>query len=71
MGINAIREICIKNPACIDEFNLNYIAEYYSFKNKNVTIAAKSLINYYRDVNPAILLKKFRGRVEEIDEQFN
>lgn len=62
MGLNVIREMCIKNPAILDEFNLNYLAEYKDYKNKNVASAAKSIVNYFREVNPLLLNKKFRGR---------
>ena len=30
--------------------------------------AAKSLVNFFRDVCPQLLPKKFRGRFTEIDE---
>ena len=37
-------------------------------KVKSVSSAAKSLINYFRDVCPELLPKKMRGRFVEIDE---
>lgn len=37
-------------------------------KVKAVSAAAKSLINYFRDVCPELLPKKMRGRFTEIDE---
>lgn len=40
-----------------------YLCTYYEYKNKNVSRAAKSVINYVREYNPALLSKKFRGKV--------
>jgi hypothetical protein len=37
-------------------------------KVKAVSAAAKSLINYFRDVCPELLPKKMRGRDATIDE---
>lgn len=37
-------------------------------KNKSVSAAAKSLVNFFRDVCPELLPKKMRGRFTEIDE---
>lgn len=45
MGMNAIREMCIKNPMIMDDFHLNYLAEFKNYKNRNVSNAARSLIN--------------------------
>jgi hypothetical protein len=42
-----------------------------SFRNKSVSAAAKSLINYFRDVCPELLPKKMRGRFAVIDESNN
>lgn len=57
MGLNTIREMCIKHPLIVDAFHLNYLAGFYGFRNKNVSRAAKSLINLYRDLNPKLLEK--------------
>jgi protein SDA1 len=67
MGLNTIREMCIKHPLIVDAFHLNYLAGFYGFRNKNVSRAAKSLINLYRDLNPKLLEKKFRGRNKKGD----
>lgn len=32
-----------------------YLATYYEYKNKNVTHAAKALINLVREINPYLL----------------
>jgi len=70
MGLNTIREICIKNPMIMDDFHLNYLAEFKNYKNRNVANAARSLINQFRDINPKLLNKKFRGRDNEVDEEY-
>lgn len=62
IGLNTIREICQKNPAIIDEFHLNYLAGYYSYKNRNVSKAAKALINAFRELNPELLERRYRGK---------
>ena len=36
--------------------------------NKSVSSAAKSLVNYFRDVCPELLPKRMRGRFTVIDE---
>jgi len=63
MGINALREMCVRAPLMLDKFHLNYVADFKKFKNKNVVSAAKSLINLYRDMNPLLLKKEHRGRI--------
>ena len=62
MGLNVLREMCIKNHLIMDEFHLNYLAEYKDYRNKNVSSAAKSIINLFREINPKMLHKKYQGR---------
>ena len=38
-----------------------YLCTYYEYKNRNVSTAAKSVINLVREMNPYLLPKKFRG----------
>ena len=38
-----------------------YLCTYYEYKNRNVSTAAKSVINLVRETNPYLLPKKFRG----------
>ena len=71
MGLNTIRELCSKNPLIMNEFHLNYLAEFKNYKNRNVTAAAKSIINIFRDINPKLLHKKFRGKDNEVDEEYD
>lgn len=73
MGLNTVREMSVKNPLIMDADSLNYLAEYKTFKNRNVSAAAKSLINQFREINPKLLHKKFRGKdqCENVDEEYN
>lgn len=45
-----------------------YLATYYDYRNKNVSRAAKSVINFVREYNPRLLEKRFRGNNRENDE---
>ncbi len=40
-------------------------------RNKNVAASAKSIINFYREVNPKLLEKKYRGRFFQGDQEYN
>jgi len=64
MGINTVREIVFKKHQLLDAEKLNFICEFSDYREKNVNQSAKSIINYYRDVNPKLLHKKFRGRMD-------
>lgn len=71
MGLNVLREMCVKNSLIMDEFHLNYLAEYKDYRNKNVASAAKSIINLFRQLNPKLLHKKFQGRRIEEELELN
>jgi len=61
--------MCIRAPLMLDEFHLNYLADFRKFRNKNVAQAAKSIVNLYRELNPKLLKKDHRGRqINIIDE---
>lgn len=68
VGLNAIREILLRMPLALDENQIEYLCLFRTFRNKSVSAAAKSLINFFRDVCPELLPKKMRGRFTEIDE---
>jgi len=69
VGLNAIREILMRMPLALDEGQIEYLCSFRTFKNKSVSAAAKSLVNYFRDVCPELLPKKMRGRFTTIDEE--
>jgi protein SDA1 len=52
IGINAIREILTRMPLALDPSQIEYLVEFRNHKHKSVMAAAKSLINYFRDVCP-------------------
>ena len=68
VGLNAIREILMRMPLALDPEQIEYLCLYKSSHNKSVRSAAKSLINYFRDVCPQLLPRKLRGRWAEVDE---
>lgn len=61
IGLNTLREIFKKMPSIISEEMMLYLCTYYEYKNKNVSKAAKSVINLVRELNNMLLPKKFRG----------
>lgn len=68
IGLNAVREILLRMPMALDESQIEYLCSFKSFRNKSVSVAAKSLINFFRDVCPELLPKKIRGRFTEVDD---
>jgi len=65
VGLNAIREILIRQPLALDEAQIEYLIEFRSYRNKSVMSAARSLINFFREVCPMLLPKKYLGRDKE------
>ena len=55
LGLNTIREVATKLPSLLTEDLMLYLSSYYDYKNRNVSTAAKALINLVRRVNPEIL----------------
>lgn len=68
IGLNTLREIFKKMPAIITEEMMLYLCTYYEYKNKNVSKAAKSVINLVRELNNVLLPKKFRGQNQGEDD---
>lgn len=62
VGLNSIREICARNPSVMNEDLLQDLVLYQKYKNKNVSIAAKSLVHLFRIKNPVLLQRRYRGR---------
>ncbi|KAK4197901.1 SDA1-domain-containing protein [Triangularia verruculosa] len=61
-GINAIREVALRQPLCMNETLLQDLVMYQKSKDKGVVMAAKGLQSLYREVYPELLQKKFRGK---------
>lgn len=68
VGLNTIREILTRMPLALDESQIEYLVAFRTFKNSSVTSSAKSLVNFFRDVCPELLPKKFRGRFTQVDD---
>lgn len=66
VGINGIREICIRQPLAIDATLLQDLTQYKSHRDKSVLMAARSLIALFREINPEMLLRKDRGKTATI-----
>ncbi|KAL2132209.1 hypothetical protein VTI74DRAFT_4096 [Chaetomium olivicolor] len=61
-GINAIREVAMRQPLCMTETLLQDLVMYQRSKDKGVVMAAKGLQSLYREVYPELLQKKYRGK---------
>ena len=70
VGINTIREICSRSPLVMTEELLQDLALYQKYKDKNVSMAARSLIRVFRVLNPTLLHKRDRGRPTEASIEF-
>lgn len=61
-GINTIREIAARAPLCMDEAMLHDLIAYRGSKSKPVVIAARGLVQLYRELDPSMLPAKERGK---------
>ena len=61
-GLNAIREICARQPLAMNDTLLQDLVMYRKSKDKGVMMAAKGLLSLYRDVGADMLRKKDRGK---------
>lgn len=68
-GINSIREICKRQPWAMEETLLEDLISYRRSKDKGVCAAARGLLSLYREVNPAMLKKKERGKMGSLAVQ--
>lgn len=62
-GLNAIREICRRQPWCMEKDLLEDLIEYRMSKDKGVMVASRGLLQLYREVNPGLLKRRERGKV--------
>jgi protein SDA1 len=62
VGLNAIRELCARCPLAMNRDLLIDLAQYKSYREKSVMMAARSLIHLFRDVNPNLLHKRDKGK---------
>jgi protein SDA1 len=66
-GLNSIREVCRRQPWCMEEDLLGDLIEYKKSRDKGVMVASRSLLQLYRDVNPGMLKKRDRVSRASID----
>lgn len=66
VGLNAIREVCSRCPLAMTKDLLIDLAQYKKSKEKGVMMAARSLIALFRNINPALLAKKDRGKASAL-----
>ena len=64
-SLNAVREICVRCPLSMTSDLLQDLTSYKGYHDKSVMMAARSLIQLFRDLNPSMLKRK--DRVSEID----
>lgn len=65
IGLNAVREICARCPLAMNEDLLQDLAQYKTYRDRSVMMAARSLIHLFRNTRPELLHKKDRGRPTE------
>lgn len=61
-GLNAIREICVRQPLAMNDTLLQDLVMYRKSKDKGVMMAAKGLLGLYRQVGAEMLNKRDRGK---------
>lgn len=61
-GLNAIREICFRQPLAMTDTLLQDLVLYRKSKDKGVSMAAKGLLGLYREVGADMLKKRDRGK---------
>lgn len=68
-GLNAIREICVRQPLAMNETLLQDLVDYRKSKDKGTMMAAKGLLSLYREVAADLLRKRDRGKKAAISIQ--
>lgn len=66
-GLNAIREICVRQPLAMSNTLLQDLVMYRKSKDKGVMMAAKGLLSLYREVGAELLQKKDRGKTATME----
>ncbi|KAF7958035.1 hypothetical protein EAE96_003602 [Botrytis aclada] len=61
-GLNAIREICVRQPLAMNDTLLQDLIMYRKSKDKGTMMAAKGLLSLYREVGADMLKKRDRGK---------
>ncbi|KAF6262746.1 SDA1-domain-containing protein [Scenedesmus sp. NREL 46B-D3] len=66
VGLKAVRELSLRCPLVMTEELLQDLSEYKRFRDKEVATAARGLIGAFRELNPALLNKRDRGRAADL-----
>lgn len=61
-GLNAIREVCARQPLAMSDTLLQDLVMYRKSKDKGVQMAARGLLSLYREVGAELLKKRDRGK---------
>jgi protein SDA1 len=61
-GLNAIREVCVRQPLAMTDTLLQDLVQYRKSKDKGTMMAAKGLLSLYREVGADLLKKRDRGK---------
>jgi protein SDA1 len=61
-GLNAIREVCARQPLAMNDTLLQDLVLYRKSKDKGVQMAARGLLSLYREVGAELLKKRDRGK---------
>merc|ERR1712232_256997 len=62
VGLNSIREVCVRAVNVLTEEELADLVDFRKFKHKGVAMSARSLINAYRELHPQLLHRSLRGK---------
>lgn len=62
-GLNAITEICRRQPWAMESDLLEDLIEYRKSADKGVLTASRGLLQLFREVNPGMLKRKERGKL--------
>ena len=62
VGLKTVREMCVRQPLIMSKDLLQDLAQYKKYKEKGVSMAARSLIGLFRILSPQMLHKKDRGK---------
>ena len=62
LGLNTVRELCLRVPLAMDETLLADLIEYRKDKDRGVVAGARGLLQLYRERMPELLPKKYRGK---------
>ncbi|KAK9862024.1 hypothetical protein WJX84_008292 [Apatococcus fuscideae] len=67
VGIKTVRELCARSPLIMTPELLQDLVGYKKFKDKEVSSAARGLAGLFREIAPAMLAKKDRGRGADLE----